>query len=210
MQLSSQSEKEKVWCLRRILSNTLADNSENISIFAQDYIMKKSYIMKKVLTIVILGTLLVACVGGKKSGDKAPKLKAADATAGADNAKAQSDVIKERVENYCETAGATAGADNAKAQSDVIKERVENYCEMVQSALENGDAQTFSVVMAQMEEWRAELDSEQQKLADRFMEEWKVKNAERMDRSYEDAIMLNPNVPKPQAQSERAADELEK
>lgn len=144
--------------------------------------MKKSYIMKKVLTIVILGTLLVACVGGKKSGDKASS----------------------------ETAGATERADNAKAQSDVIKERVENYCEMVQSALENGDAQTFSVVMAQMEEWKAELDSEQQKLADRFMEEWKVKNAERMDRSYEDAIMLNPNVPKPQAQSEKAADELEK
>lgn len=178
--------------------------------------------MKKVLTIVILGTLLVACVGGKKSGDKAPKLKAADATervdkassetAGAtartDNANAQSDVIEERVENYCETAGTTERTDNAKTQSDVIKERVENYCEMVQSALENGDAQTFSLLMAQMEEWRAELDSEQQKLADRFMEEWKVKNAERMERSYEDAIMLNPNMPKPQAQSERVADEL--
>lgn len=137
--------------------------------------------MKRVVTIMALSATLIACGGANKNNDKNSDRKA----------------------TLSQSIGATDTAKGTVNESDNIATLVANYNEMALSALENSDARTFMSIMEQMEAWQQGLDSEHQALAERLTQEWREENKERVDRVYENAIMLSPHMVKHEAQSAR-------
>ena len=135
--------------------------------------------MKRVF-IIVACLATVACVGSKKSDDKSGDAKTP-------------------------THESMGGEErsNASTVEDLVVLTAENYQEMVMSSLENGDSEAFMAIMEQMTMWLDNLDEEERARADRAIEAWEERNAERKAQGYEKALTM-PRMTSAEARSARA------